>query len=117
MRIKWSIVSLVLMTVILSACGAETPEVNLPDTNLPPEAALEAQAFLSEAINVAQENIEFVNVEQVDWPDSCLGLGGPEESCAAVITPGWRVILAVDGTQHEVRTNEDASVVRLQQDG
>jgi hypothetical protein len=25
----------------------------------------------------------------MEWPDSCLGLGGADESCAQVMTPGW----------------------------
>jgi hypothetical protein len=115
MRVLW----MTLLVLFVSACSSATPSVDLPelpDTNLPPEAALEAQAFLSEALNVAQESIEFVDVEQVDWPDACLGLPEADEACAQVITPGWRVVVSVEGQQYELRTNEDGSIIRWTQD-
>jgi hypothetical protein len=37
------------------------------------------------------------SVEPVDWPDACLGAAGPDEVCAEVITPGYRIILDVGG--------------------
>ena len=45
-----------------------------------------------------------------------LGLGGPAESCLAVITPGWRVNLLVDDQdKYEVRTDELGDVIRINQ--
>jgi hypothetical protein len=39
--------------------------------------------------------------EQVDWPDSCLGVETPGILCAQVITPGFRfVITAGSGTPY-----------------
>jgi hypothetical protein len=38
-----------------------------------------------------------VSVEEVDWPDACLGAGEPDEICAQVITPGYVVIVQLGG--------------------
>lgn len=53
--------------------------------------------------------------EPVEWSDSCLGLGGPAESCLMAITPGYRVTFEARGASYEVRTDETGSAVRFQQ--
>jgi hypothetical protein len=53
-----------------------------------------------------------VSFEQTDWQDACLGLGGPEESCAQVVVPGFRVVLEVNGQQYEIRTDQTGEVIR-----
>ena len=44
-------------------------------------------------------DIEKLSVEEADWSDSCLGLGGPAESCLAVITPGYRMEFVAGGEE------------------
>lgn len=82
-------------------------------TGLPPEAVLEAQRWLASQLNTTEAQVAIVAVEQAQWPDNCLGLGGPEESCAAVNTPGWRAVFEVNAQRYEVRTDATGSVVRL----
>lgn len=82
-------------------------------TGLPPEAVLQAQSWLAAQLNTGEAHVKIIAVEQVEWPDGCLGLGGPEESCAAVITPGWRAIFEVNNQRYEVRTDATGSAVRL----
>ena len=53
--------------------------------------------------------------EPVEWSDSCLGLGGPAESCLMAITPGYRVTFEARGASYEVLTDETGSAVRFQQ--
>jgi heat shock protein HslJ len=92
----------------------ETPAA--PD--IPPAAVLTAQQWAAEQLNVPAEQIQILEMEQAVWLDSCLGLGGPAESCLQVETPGWRAIFEVNGIQYEVRTNETAGEVRMvPQDG
>jgi hypothetical protein len=55
-----------------------------------PGAILEAQNWLAERLGLAVDQLEVVSFEQVDWTDSCLGLGGPAESCLQAITPGYQ---------------------------
>jgi hypothetical protein len=79
----------------------------------PEPAAVEAaRRALSENRGIALEAISVVDFQQVDWSDSCLGLGGPAESCLAAITPGYAVILEADGQQYGFRTNLDGTAVR-----
>jgi heat shock protein HslJ len=80
---------------------------------LPPEAALDAQQWLMEQLNVAVDQVRIVDLEQADWTDSCLGLGRLNESCLQVITPGWRVVFEVNGVTYEVRTDETGDILRL----
>lgn len=82
---------------------------------LPPAAVLEAQSWLAEQTGVPVEQVEIDGIEQVEWSDSCLGLGGPAESCLAAITPGWRVLFTVNGEQYEVRTDETGQAIRSPQ--
>src|SRR5206468_4995302 len=53
--------------------------------------------------------IGIVKVEQVTWPDKCLSLAAPKEACAAMPTPGYRVIFRVSqeaGHEYEYHTDK-----------
>jgi heat shock protein HslJ len=111
------------LIILVAACTPQGPgvpvtgETDTPQspgaTPLPPQAVLDAQQWLAQQLSVAVEQVQLVEIDQEEWPDSCLGLGRPEESCAAVITPGWRVVVEVNGQTYEIRTDETASVIRL----
>lgn len=100
------------LIVILAACTPGMNGIEEPG-DLPAAAVLEAQQWLADELGVTTADIEIVESEQVDWSDACLGLGGPEEACAAVVTPGWRVELEVNGETYELRTNEDGTQIRM----
>lgn len=85
-----------------------------PGEELPP-AVRAAVDKLSEILTLDPGEIEIVSAQQTTWSDSCLGLGGPEELCLQVITPGWEVTLSAQGKEFELHTNEDGSSVRLRQ--
>ena len=74
--------------------------------------SLAAQA-LADELQISVDTVEVVSTEAVEWPDSCLGVNDPETMCAQVITPGYLVVLSVDGEQYEYHTNEDGSVMLL----
>jgi len=78
-----------------------------------PQAILAAQQWLATQLNVAAEQVQVSDVEQVEWTDSCLGLGRPNESCLQAITPGWRAVFEINGQRFEVRTDETGSAIRL----
>jgi hypothetical protein len=78
-----------------------------------PEAALNAAADLAQRLKIDIDTIKLVSVEQVDWPDACMGIQQPGVMCAQVITSGYKVILEANGQQYEYHTNESGSVVRL----
>lgn len=127
MTIQKKITTLLLCSLIvfLAACGTQDPGVPVTgetplitstprlSPGLPPEAVLNAQEWLAMQLNVQPADVQIIQMEQAEWPDSCLGLGRLNESCAAVITPGWQVIFEVNGQSYEVRTDVTGSTIRL----
>lgn len=91
----------------------KTPGIPSASTALPAEAVLNARQWLAMQLNMAVEQVQIIEAEQAEWTDSCLGLGRPDESCLQVITPGWRVVLEVNGQRYEVRTDRTGSVIRV----
>lgn len=69
--------------------------------------------ILAQQLQLDLDQVEIVSVEAVEWPDACLGVYTADMMCAQVITPGYRVVLAVDGEQYEYHTNQDGSFVQL----
>ena len=123
-RNKTTLLLLVGSLLILFGCApqapgvpvtGDTPTVSVPSgsPDLPAEAVLEAQQWLATQLSVAAEQVQIIEAEQAEWTDSCLGLGRPNESCLQVITPGWRVVLEVNGQRYEVRTDQTGSVIRV----
>ncbi|MFM1841882.1 MAG: hypothetical protein RLZZ490_618 [Cyanobacteriota bacterium] len=52
--------------------------------------------------------------EKTQWPNSCLGLAKPDEFCAQMITPGWRVEVN-DGKKVWIyRTDQRGKNIRLE---
>lgn len=100
------------LTLILTAC--QGGQANLPVTgqqDLPPAA----QAVLDQAsqqLGVNVQDIQITQLEQVDWPDACLGLPQGDEACAQVVTPGFRVQLQVNNQTYEFRTDESGTIIR-----
>lgn len=117
MRNRWLMALIAAMALVLASCSTIFGDgETLPETGngeLPPSAVLEAQEQLSDMLGVSVESIQVIEFEQVDWPDACLGLPQEGEACAQVITPGFRVVLEVNGEQHVFRTDREGNVVRL----
>lgn len=115
--------------VMLSAAG-ETYEVHTDETGQQARVAIEApegdaeadtiaaavQEFMVGELGVALGDVQVISAERTEFTDSCLGLGGPAESCLQAITPGWVVIVDVAGQMYEARTDETGQQVRLVQD-
>jgi len=83
--------------------------------NLPvPDAVSAVKAFVAEMESVEEGTVIILAAYEKDWSDSCLGLGGPAESCLAAITPGYEVSVQVKGEEQVYRTNEDGTVIRTE---
>ena len=95
------------------ATPADDTACTREETLRPVIAACEA---LAELFGRDLGEIDTVSVTPQNWPNSCLGLAGPEEVCAQVITPGFEVVLLlVDaGSLYTYRTDE-ATQTRLQE--
>jgi hypothetical protein len=77
-----------------------------------PPAVAAAIAFLGEDLGEDPGRIGVVEYESAEWPDACLGLGGPSETCAEVVTAGWRIVLQLDATTYVLRSDTYGQVVR-----
>jgi hypothetical protein len=118
MKKYWMIVIVLLAGVLLGACSgsqanAVATQVDPALENvLPPDVALNVQNFISESMGVPVENIEIKNVEQMDWPNGCLGLPEGDEACVEAITPGWLLTFNVDGQEYKYRVDQTGTVIR-----
>jgi len=94
-----------------------TPEVTEePAEEATPDAtsiAAQVSQMLAQQLQISPDQVEVVSAEPVDWPDACLGVTSADIMCAQVITPGYRIVLSVDGKQYEYHTNGDGSYVQL----
>jgi putative hemolysin len=71
-----------------------------------------AQALLAKKLNVKASQISLVSIAPVSWPDSCLGLPGPQEMCAQMITDGFKVVLSVNGQNYTLHTDQTGQNIR-----
>jgi hypothetical protein len=78
-----------------------------------PGAVLNARQLLAAQLGVGANEIKTVRVERVDWPDACLGVSTRGLSCAAGVTPGYKVILQVQDRRYELHTDEQGAEIRL----
>jgi hypothetical protein len=69
-----------------------------PETNSIVQAAIQD---LAQRLGVAAGEITVISVEEVNWPDTSLGLPEPGKMYAQVIIPGARIRLAHSGTVYE----------------
>lgn len=72
------------------------------------------RAELALLLRAAPETITILEVEAMQWPDSCLGIQQPKTQCLQVITPGYQVILEYAGRTYTYRTNKTGSVILLE---
>lgn len=94
------------------AAPEPTRPEGLPDAALPP-AVLNVRKMLSEQLGGTPGLMTVLEVAAIDWPDSCLGVAGPDEMCAQVITPGYRVVFSVDGNRYVLHSNVQGDVYRV----
>ena len=111
-----------LITAVLASC---TPP--LTQSNPPPRPVLQstsvvvnekmssaisaAKSALAKQLNVGADLIQQVSIEEVQWPDGCLGVQQPGIMCAMHVVDGYRVTLSANGQTYEVRTNLDGSQI------
>jgi hypothetical protein len=112
--------SIVVLVLLFASCAGNSVNepVEMPDNSsddgLPPVAAVKARELLASILGVDISQVEIVSQEQAIWSDSCLGLGGPAESCLAAEFPGWLVELSVKGEAYFARTDELGEIIRFE---
>lgn len=79
---------------------------------LPNQVEWEVYRYIFREAGTSRLRITGFSPEQ--WPDTCLGIPDPAESCASAQTDGWRVTVTSGQTDWIVRTNADATDIRLE---
>jgi hypothetical protein len=102
-----------VITEAVDKVPTDTP-VPTPDPNQTtiPEAATNVIKILADRLGVSVGEIKVASVEQVQWPDGCLGAAKPDEMCTQAMVDGYRIILQANGKSYEFRTNMTGSAVR-----
>jgi len=79
-----------------------------------PAAVPAVLAQATALLGVAPNAIEVIGLEEATWPDSCLGLPRPGESCTKGEVPGWSVEVRGDGVLARFRADLAGERVRLE---
>ncbi len=87
---------------------SEAPAVDEPY----PPAVLVAIGAAAEATGALPQDVQVISYESHEWPNSCLGLPGPDEICAEAVVPGWLVRLNASGVQIVFRVDEVGAELR-----
>jgi hypothetical protein len=63
-------------------------------------------------LGLQETDISVVSDNEVEFPDSCLGVSMPDIMCAQMVTPGHIIVLEANGVQYEYHTSADGSQVQ-----
>jgi hypothetical protein len=85
-----------------------------PPASTDQKVILLTQQDLAGRLKIDPEAIAVRFIEPVMWPDASLGCPRPGLMYAQVITPGYLVLLEVEGTVYEYHTDQQAAVVLCQ---
>jgi hypothetical protein len=132
MKMIWVLLICLSLTVV--ACG------NLPGTFVPPTgvatqvptnppvlatptavpaantlAEKAAIMNLAKGLGIPEQQVSVVSAEAVTWPNGCIGVQRLGVMCTMNQVPGFRIVLSAKGSQYEVHTNQDGSVVAPEQ--
>ena len=75
------------------------------------------KADLAQRLSLTVEQINVVDSVEVEWSDSSLDCPQPDMLYTQVITPGYRILLEVNGQQYEYHSNRDAYFVYCENPG
>ena len=73
-------------------------------------SAISAAKFvLAEQLQLGEETIKLTDIQQVQWPDGCLGIQQPGIMCAMHVVDGYKITLSANDQTYEIRSNLDGS--------
>jgi len=70
-----------------------------------PEGVRTALIQIAEQQKTVSANVVLISYDEVQWNNSCLGVELPDMMCLQVITPGYRIIVQVNGKPFEYHTD------------
>jgi cytoskeletal protein RodZ len=75
------------------------------------QIAASAQRSIVALPEVGPRNLTVKSIEEQEWSDSSLGCPDPAAIYLAVITPGYKIVLADGTSEFDVHTNSDGSLM------
>ncbi len=127
MSIRTTLTLVGLLLFLLAACtpvtttgGTRTPappvpataQVDATATVVVPKAVTLLQTTLAGTLGLPVAEVRIVEVEAVDWPDACLGAPQPDEMCAEVITPGYRLVFDTPQGRYAIHADQTGTNYR-----
>lgn len=98
----------------LSSTSATQSVLPLPkEVNLSPELVTSLKTAVAEALGVSIDSVSIESAEEVEWSNACLDAAKPDEMCAEVITPGYRVVVDTPKGEAVVHSDRTGSSYRL----
>ncbi len=140
---KWWLIVPGLSLLILSACGVKPDQVPIEQAaSVPTDSPLPTPVQADKPVSpvgtpvplqeegemlvttrvleaaagqfgLPQDKIEILSIEEVEWPNTCLGCAGPDTFCAQVITPGYRIVLRIGDALREAHTDATGRTIRF----
>jgi len=88
---------------------------SIPEKTMLPQAIAD-KIFedLAQRTSKPTNTFKIKSAEATQWTNSCLGLAKPDEFCAQMITPGWRVEVNDSKKSWIYRTDQRGKTVRLE---
>jgi len=77
-----------------------------------PGLAKDEPFALAEAKGEDPSLIKVLSYTFVEWSDGCLEYPHPEEFCAQMLTPGWRILLQLGDQEIEIHSDEMGGEIR-----
>lgn len=93
-----------------------TPEQPTPTTDQQSGAGQAARQALAEYLGITVDSVIVTGIEQMEWPDSCLGIvfSNPNEVvCVPPSVQGYLVYLEANENTYEAHMNVDGSIVHF----
>jgi len=75
-----------------------------------------ALADLASRLDIPEAEIEPVALQAVTWPDASLGCPQPDMFYIQILSPGYRIILAVGDQRYRYHTDQSENVLLCEQD-
>jgi hypothetical protein len=94
------------------------PATFAPAAGQPGDALVaRAREQLAQRLGLSEDALILQSASAQEWPDAGLGCPQPDQVYAQVITPGFLLTFAADGTSYEVHTDEQGSLLVLCENG
>lgn len=98
--------------MLLAACNGRAEQQKTPE---PEKVELPVGILdsLSRNLEVEREQIEFNQITQLSYSDSCMGIPSVDEQCAKMVIEGFQGIISMNGAQYEFRSDQSGERIRI----